>query len=44
MEAHQRVLEQLGVDLELDVELLGEWEVHHLIQALERGIQRELQG
>ena len=27
MEAHQRVLEQLGVDLELDVELLGEWEV-----------------
>ena len=44
MEAHRRVLEQLGVDLELDVELLGEWEVHHLIQALERGIQRELQG
>ena len=27
MEAHQRVLEQLGVDLELDVELLGEWEI-----------------
>lgn len=27
MEAHRRVLEQLGVDLELDVELLGEWEV-----------------
>jgi len=27
MEAHQLVLEQLGVDLELDVELLGEWEV-----------------
>src|SRR5436305_4295436 len=26
-EAHQRVLQQLGVDLELDVELLGEWEV-----------------
>lgn len=25
MEAHRRVLEQLGVDLELDVELLGEW-------------------
>jgi UDP-N-acetylmuramate dehydrogenase len=27
MEAHRRVLEQLGVDLELDVELRGEWEV-----------------
>ncbi len=25
VEAHQRVLEQLGVDLELDVELHGEW-------------------
>ena len=27
MEAHRRVLQQLAVDLELDVELLGEWEV-----------------
>ena len=27
MEAHRRVLEQLGVDLELDVELRGEWEL-----------------
>ena len=26
-EAHQRVLEQFGVELELDVELRGEWEV-----------------
>jgi len=26
-EAHQRVLEQFGVQLELDVELRGEWEV-----------------
>ena len=26
-EAHRQVLEQLGVDLELDVELRGEWEV-----------------
>ena len=25
VEAHQRVLEQFGVDLELDVELHGEW-------------------
>lgn len=27
IEAHRQVLEQLGVDLELDVELRGEWEV-----------------
>jgi UDP-N-acetylmuramate dehydrogenase len=27
VEAHRRVLEQLGVDLELDVELRGEWEL-----------------
>jgi hypothetical protein len=27
MEAHRRVLEQLGVDLELNVELRGEWEL-----------------
>ena len=26
-EAHRRVLAQLGVDLELDVELSGEWVV-----------------
>ena len=26
VEAHQRVLEQFGVDLELDVELHGEWQ------------------
>ncbi|HEX6482241.1 MAG TPA: UDP-N-acetylmuramate dehydrogenase [Ktedonobacteraceae bacterium] len=27
MEAHRQVLDQLGVDLELDVELRGEWQV-----------------
>jgi len=27
MEAHRQVLEQLGVDLELDVELRGAWEL-----------------
>ena len=26
-EANQRVLEQFGVELELDIELRGEWEV-----------------
>ena len=42
--AHTRVREQFGVDLELEVELRGEWEMGKTGEVRETGENQEIRG